>query len=238
MPKMNKLVIDNILDLKDIVIKEDTTLIDKLENTIGTIHIYVEDNVCLYEVSMFKKTKNKIIYHIGKNSKVIVNKIAIDNSDELEVYLDNCYAEFTLNTGIINYKNNTLSEKVYHNQDYTKSNITNHAINFANNNLNIDVDVVIPKESYGSNSNQDNKIINFGSGKNEIKPNLIVDNNEIEASHSAYIGKFDKESIFYLMTRGLSLEMIKKLLSIGFLLNKMDLNERKDEVIVFINQNI
>ena len=41
-------------------------------------------------------------------------------------------------------------------------------------------------------------------GKSYILPNLIVDNDEIDASHSAYIGKFDDKVIFYLMTRGLS----------------------------------
>lgn len=235
---MNKLIIDNVFDLSDIVITEDTTLIERLEDACDTIHIHVDDNVCLYEVAILKNTKNKIIYHLGNNSQAIINRIAVDNSDQLEVYLDGELASITCNSSIINYNENIYREKIYHHQDNTTSSVTNHAINVGSNDFTFEVDAVIPKESDNSYCHQDNKIINMGSGKNTIKPNLLVDNNQIEASHSAYIGEFNKDSIFYLMTRGISLEVIKDMLSVGFLLDKMELKEAKDEVVNFIKNNI
>ena len=37
---------------------------------------------------------------------------------------------------------------------------------------------------------------------------LYIDNNLIEAAHSAYIGSFNEKAIFYLQTRGITREKI------------------------------
>ncbi len=235
---MNKLIIDNVVDLNDLIITEDTMLINRLDNVSDTINISILDNICLYEISLLKNTKNKVIYHLGENSKAIINKIAIDNSDDVSVYLDKENANVTINNSLINYQNNTYISKVYHHSCNTISNIVNHALNIQDQDFSFNVDVIIPKESINSSTNQDNKIISMGNGQNLIKPNLLIDNQMIEANHSAYIGEFDKNVVFYLMTRGLSKKTIIDMLSLGFLLNRMNLFEFKDEVINFIKNNI
>ncbi len=235
---MNKLFIDNVLDLENVVITEDTILIEKLNDVSKDVHIYIDKNVCLYEIAIIKNSKNKIIYHLSQGSNVIINKIAIDNSDTVYIYLDGENASVKINNGLINYYNNTYTLKIYHNEEKTTSNIVNHTINVKDNDFTFDIDVIIPKDKENINSNQDNRIINMGSGKNIIKPNLIVDNHNITANHSAYIGQFDKNSVFYLMTRGLSYETIKDMLAVAFLLNDMDLQNLKDEVTAFVKNNI
>ena len=44
--------------------------------------------------------------------------------------------------------------------------------------------------------NQENKIITMGDNNSEIRPNLYIDEFDVEARHSAIIGKFDKNEIF------------------------------------------
>ena len=48
--------------------------------------------------------------------------------------------------------------------------------------------------------------------KAEVKPELVIDNHDISASHGATIGELDKEALFYLCSRGLRLHEAKALL--------------------------
>ena len=51
-----------------------------------------------------------------------------------------------------------------------------------------------------------------------IKPNLFIDENDVVANHSALIGTFLPDEIFYLMSRGISRKESENLLTKGFLL--------------------
>ena len=51
----------------------------------------------------------------------------------------------------------------------------------------------------------------------KAKPILKIDENDIEASHAATVGKVSDEHIFYLTSRGLNLEEAKMLITLGYL---------------------
>jgi len=226
---MNKLIIDNIDELDDLTIHEDTDLFINLKDTFGFININVMDNICLYVLELDNNTKNKIEYNLGENSKVIVNKLSINTSDNIVINLNGDNSTIKYNTSIINNFDNTYVQMINHNYSNTSSFISNHAINFNKANFTLDIDAKVYNNSNNCNTNQDNKIINRSSGKSIIKPNLLVDNNLIDATHSAYIGNFNLDIIFYLQTRGISKEKIEQLLITGFLLEKMHLQEYEKE---------
>ncbi len=54
------------------------------------------------------------------------------------------------------------------------------------------------------------------TGKIEANPVLLIDNNDVSASHAAAIGKISDEGLFYLMSRGLSKKDAEKLIIAGF----------------------
>ena len=81
---------------------------------------------------------------------------------------------------------------------------------------------------------QKEAIINLTNNKCEIKPNLYIDTSDVEASHSALIGKFSDEEMFYIQSRGIDYETALKLLITGFLTS--DINNKK--IIENINKNI
>jgi Fe-S cluster assembly protein SufB/Fe-S cluster assembly protein SufD len=58
-------------------------------------------------------------------------------------------------------------------------------------------------------------ILNRGARADSI-PGLEIANNEVRATHSASVAQIDEEQIFYLMSRGLSENEAKKLLTLGF----------------------
>ena len=52
---MNKLIIDNVDALSDLIITEDTDLLINLKDSNGLIHIDVMENMCLYVLEFGNK---------------------------------------------------------------------------------------------------------------------------------------------------------------------------------------
>ncbi|MCD8204223.1 MAG: SufD family Fe-S cluster assembly protein [Coprobacillus sp.] len=50
-----------------------------------------------------------------------------------------------------------------------------------------------------------------------VKPVLQIDDNDIEASHSAILGKINPDQMFYMTSRGLTEQMAKELITYGYL---------------------
>ncbi|MDY0345844.1 MAG: SufD family Fe-S cluster assembly protein [Bacilli bacterium] len=70
-----------------------------------------------------------------------------------------------------------------------------------------------------SKTKQNAKIIVFDEGAiAKANPRLNIDENEVEASHAAVVGKLSDDHLFYLMSRGLNLNEAKRLITYGYLL--------------------
>ncbi len=235
---MNKLVVDNSIELSDIVIDTDTDMLVNLFDTEKNITIHVEDGVCVKSFINNRNTKNKVRYLLGENSSVVINKLSFDCSDDIELLLNGCNSEIKYNTSVINYGDNIFKLVVKHSTNNIKSKITNHAINVDNNEFKFIVDGIIEKNALKAEFKQDNKITNLKDGKSNILPNLIVDNDDVLASHSAYIGTFDSDTKFYMMSRGLTEEECDDLLIKAFLLNDMDLSSKERDIYCSIIESI
>lgn len=164
----------------------------------------------------FDLDEDTVIYHfnINKSYKVEIN--LNKENIRLDYYYNN-----------INYDDNEFKIRINHNKSNTISYVYNHGVNINNNKLHYWVDGFIPKSSSNCNCNQDNQIINIRDGKSKIWPNLLVDNYDVSANHSAYIGKFKESLLFYLMSRGISRHDSYKLLLEGFLLNTDSVDREK-----------
>lgn len=169
------------------------------------IYIYDNNKVSEYKYDILEDT---IIYHFSFNSssKVLVN-IKKENVS-LFYYYNN-----------INYDDNSFDIKINHNAINTHSELFNHGVNVKDNKLDFSITCYVPKEYSKCICYQDNQIINLSDGKSTIKPNLLIDNFDVNSSHSAYIGTFKNEDMFYLMSRGISRSNCYKLLLKGFLIN-------------------
>lgn len=72
--------------------------------------------------------------------------------------------------------------------------------------------------AYDSKTHQNAKIMVFDEKSIGIaKPILKIDENSIEASHAAVVGKINDEHLFYLVSRGLSEAEAKELITLGYL---------------------
>ena len=79
-------------------------------------------------------------------------------------------------------------------------------------------------------AHQESKIITFDPHvKAQANPFLIIDEADVEASHAAAVGKLDEEQIYYLQSRGITLEDASRLITYGYL--KPVLNKISDAVL-------
>ena len=69
-----------------------------------------------------------------------------------------------------------------------------------------------------SNTKQNAKIIVFDKEANgTASPILKIDENDVKASHGAIVGQLNSDHMFYLMSRGLSKEDARMIITLGYL---------------------
>ena len=78
--------------------------------------------------------------------------------------------------------------------------------------------VFVEKEAQKINANQSNKnILLSETAEVYTKPELEIYANDVKCSHGATIGQLDREALFYLRSRGISLEVAQKFLLEAFM---------------------
>lgn len=253
---MNKIEIVNERDIINefedrirISVDKDILLIDIIDNIneivmfnncfYDKVIIRIKDNINATFLEIKNKTtniNNEYIYKLGNKSKLIINKFYyIDEYNEIiTINLDGNEADVSFNSSIMCYQKHQYNININHNAKKTISNIINHGVTFGNASLDIVVNGNVLKGMNDSVLNQDNKIMIMGDGKSTIKPNLYIDEDEIEARHGASIGQFDEADIFYLETRGIPREEAYYLLLNGFLLGNLKIDESIKEELSYI----
>lgn len=228
---MNRIVIapDIFKDIDNTIIFDDNIKI--INNTNLILEINSNTNLTIEIDSNI--TAN--IYLLISTSDVKLNYI-LNNNSNINIYgytdnLDNGNVVINLN-GInsnINYIMKTLSNKtinykymIYHNDINSSSNIINNGVNIDNGNLIIDISSYVPNGITGCNVNQISRIINLTNNKCIIRPNLLINEEDVTANHSALIGTFSNDEIFYLESRGINYKDTVNLLVKGFLYSKLD----------------
>ena len=182
------------------------------------IDILDDASVIFNMIDIVNKAKIKTTVNLGKNSRISFDKVN-NCSSVKEGIIFNFNDEFACcdyNFKSVSENNETYDIVINHQASNTVSNVKNNIINYTGNVL-IQVSTYIDKFYKNVLADQKNTIININNKKCEIKPNLFIDSFDSVANHSAYIGKFDKNKLFYLMSRGLSEKEAYHLLIKGFL---------------------
>lgn len=102
---------------------------------------------------------------------------------------------------------------------HTLGEIRNFAVVLKGGKLFIDAIGKIVKGAYGSESHQTSRALCFEDGQNStILPELLIDENDVQASHAMSIGRMDEEQLYYLRSRGLTERQSIMLMSTGYLM--------------------
>ena len=188
------------------------------------------------ELYLFDKTNQSRTYNVSENSKLAVYQYGINIDNDIVINLNGENAEVEYHYSTINYDDHKYKIVVNHNSSKTISNIYNHGVNVKDNKLDFDITGNVLNKSDKCECNQKNQILNIKDGKSTILPKLLIDNYDVISSHSAYIGKFKDEILFYLMSRGISEKVSYDLLIKSFLVNGCDNTELIEKLEKEINK--
>ena len=92
----------------------------------------------------------------------------------------------------------------------------------------------IVKGAFDSSSHQTTRVLTMSEKQvAEVTPLLLIDENDVQASHATTLGQPDENQLYYLQTRGLSREEALGLITIGYLMpiaNAIDNEELNKEL--------
>ena len=206
---MNKIIMNEVIEGINF---------DKLESNI--INIKKGESLVLYlNASYFRNVE----FNLDEDAYLEINKIydLADISEEVTINLNGENSKVLYNFSTLAHANQTFIININHNNKNTISNVYNHGVVINDSRLYFEVNSVVKKGYTNSMLNQESRIITMGDNYSEIKPNLLIDEYDVNARHAAIIGKFNKEDIFYLMSKGIPYEKANELLIIGFLKNNI-----------------
>lgn len=206
---MNKIIMNEVIEGINF---------DKLESNI--INIKKGESLVLYlNASYFRNVE----FNLDEDAYLEINKIydLADIWEEVTINLNGENSKVLYNFSTLAHTNQTFIININHNNKNTISNVYNHGVVINDSRLYFEVNSVVKKGYTNSMLNQESRIITMGDNYSEIKPNLLIDEYDVNARHAAIIGKFNKEDIFYLMSKGIPYEKANELLIIGFLKNNI-----------------
>ena len=165
-------------------------------------------------------------FNVKENEVLEIYHFVIDKSVDTKINLIGENAKVIYHLSIVSNSDNICKIDVNHVNSNTESKIICRGVNMQNARLEFNITGLVPKESSKCVCNEDNEIINLKNGKSVIKPNLLIRNYDTFSNHSAYIGKFNEEKMFYLESRGISKDAAARLLMEGLLLGDAKSEEK------------
>lgn len=202
----------------------------KEKTKMETIIIVNKDvNLHLFEKINGTNGKLRTRYQIKGNATVS----KFNNIKKIKEYtiinLDEENSRFEYNLKTIAEKEEAYDIITYHNASNTTSVINPNGVNISDGKLKFNVSSFVPKGKIKCDASQNNKIINLTNNECIINPNLYIDEYDVVANHSAWIGSFKEAEIFYLQSRGINKSDATKLLIKGFLTSKLEITEEELE---------
>lgn len=228
--------INNDINLKDNI------CIDILNNT--NLYIEINDSNKVDVKINIKKDKKLKLFNFSETSNSNI-KFYITQEENTELTFNSFYKNVNVEEETIidlngmnsnveyNYSclgNTKKYLKINHNFSNTNSIVKSHAVS-KNDVIQFEIIEYVPKKSINCNLSQSSKIINLGDNKCLIKPILLIDEEEVKASHSSVITPISSEDLLYLMSRGINKDNSIRLLVNGFLINNLNLKEEEKHIL-------
>ncbi|MCP3660048.1 MAG: Fe-S cluster assembly protein SufD [Bacteroidetes bacterium] len=210
--KKNHIINDNISIFVDKYSKADYYSIQNSNENciINNSQIYLEEN------------SNFILNNITHSSKFIRNNISISlEGKNSEAHLNGLYYGKNDNHIDNNIQINHLAPNTYSNQLY-KGIVTDTSLGIFNGKIFVD------KLAQKTNAFQLNNVLILSEkAKAKTKPQLEIYADDVKCSHGATIGQLDEDQLFYLRTRGISLDIAKSMITKAFIEEILDKIDKK-----------
>jgi Fe-S cluster assembly protein SufD len=242
----NRIVLsDDALQSISVTVSEKLKLdIETPSNTFGKCYIKIDGhgvldlNVTINEDSnwsflMMNQSDEEIEFNeewnLKKNAEInlAIGELSLGTHIKIATYnlLEEGSSIFVRGASLVQSKLTSTIQAIHH-KGNTHAQIDNYGIVLANCEYTLDVIGKIEKAAKNAKTHQNSKVMNFGQKpKSSINPKLIIDENDVEASHAATIGQPDPMQVYYLQSRGMDKGEALKLISLGYLLPIIDVIE-------------
>lgn len=233
--------------LTDRIIQLDTDLQQELnvhlsENTQGHLIVFVKGNhnitlnviaqpyssysiLWIYDESHEYKVNERVELTEGSSLEYYIAELSHQNvTRKTEVKLTGRHSTFNLRSasvvsGIIEW-----NQQIVHHATNTYAAVQNYGMVYSNGQYLLDVQSHILKGMKKSETHQQNRIMNMDDKpRARVFPQLIIDENDVKASHAATVGQPDPNEIYYMKSRGLPHHQVIRLLSLGYVMPVLEI---------------
>lgn len=219
----------NVKNIKINILK-DTSLFMKITNKeLNKMNIMfnVLENVNfnLLEINSDSLIKAQYVFDLQENSNTFVFKFndVLDCRERTIINLNEINAKINYCFRTISKTNQEYDYIINHKSKNTYSDLSINGVSILDGTIIFTITGDVPKDIIDCTLNETSRIINLNDKECIIKPNLLIDEYRVSANHSALIGSFDKDELFYLMSRGIPKNEALNLLIKGFLLNNISI---------------
>jgi len=202
---------------------------DSIKYFNNTIHHYsIQKNAILKKFSIDNNLDNSYNYHLTNvksySNSIFENFLFSSESsfikNEIHCDLLESFSSCFVNALIFlsNQQHHELKTNINHRHEHCKSSQLVKSVLLDKSNGTYQGKIYVEKNAQKTNGYQLSKtlVLSENSAFNS-KPELEIYADDVKCSHGSTIGNIDQNSIFYLMTRGLSKEQANKMLVEGFL---------------------
>ena len=187
--------------------------IELKENSYLLLSLLLEDDINDLNIKVTAKSEATLEGFIADFSTNVLNLNCVVDLKE-----ENASAYIKLASLSANKDNKNISISINHIVGKTFGRVDNYGVCKDLGKLLFAGTSHIFEKAVKSKTQQNAKIMVFDEASNAIaKPILKIDENDIEASHAAVVGKINDEHLFYLTSRGISEADAKQLITFGYL---------------------
>ncbi len=181
------------------------------------------ENLNIDEVfNVSKEGKLNVAY--GDLNAAVLNRNAVYKLDKA--------ADASVVSATVANTTKTINLRCEHTHSHATSDMKNFSVVLENGEISITNTGHISKGAYLSKAHQVTRVlVNGDKQKATVTPLLLIDENDVEASHATSIGQLDENQLYYMQSRGLSRNQATQLIAIGYLMpitEVIDDNELKE----------
>lgn len=212
-----------------------------------TCHIYVQENASLKLLSWNESNdlnfENEI--YCAKDSKIELNLGELSDGNTTQshkIHLQEEGSVLQLRSASTVSNKKHFDIECIHEASHTESNMENYAVIYENGDYRMNDTGKIVKGAYGSSSHQTSRALILDKNqKCDITPILLIDENDVQASHATTMGQIDENQLYYLQTRGLTKTQALGLITIGYLMpiaNVLEDEQLKEELSAKVEKKV
>lgn len=161
-------------------------------------------------------------YNLGNDSELITGISELSGKSAnytVKANLLHAGSAVDFHSATIAKENIDYNIQMTHTAPHTTINMENYALVQKGAKLKIVDEGNIQKGAYGAASHQTTRVLTLDKEQSsEVVPLLLIDENDVKASHATSVGQPDENQLYYLQTRGLSRTQALGLMSIGYIL--------------------